>query len=330
MRILIVKLSSLGDIVHTLPAYKLLRKSFGDSQIFWVVEEKGKEILELLKGIKIFTVNTHELRRFKNTFKNIEKVLSIKKIAPDISFDFQGTYKSAFISFLSGSKERIGFSKRNLKEKGAIFFYTKKAPYFPEEKSVILKNISLLKEIGIKAEYSGFPELELSSPKLSLEGKIGKVSNYIVFNIGGGWETKTLPSYKWVKIIKEFKKEKAFILWGNEKERKLAEELSEKTEVPLSPELSIKELFPFIKSSKIVVSGDTFPLHIAGIFGVKTLSFWGPTPPQRNGPIEGKRVFAFTNLSCLYCFKKKCKNPLCMKMIDEEDIISKIYKLLEE
>ncbi len=330
MRILIVKLSSLGDIVHTLPAYKLLRKSFENSQIFWVVEEKGKEILELLKGIKIFSVNTKELRRFKNTFKNLKRITSIREIAPDVSFDFQGTYKSALISLISGSKERIGFSKKNLKEKGASFFYTRKAPYFPEEKSVILKNISLLKEVGIKGEYSGFPELELSSSKLSLENKIGKVSDYIIFNIGGGWETKTLPPYKWVKIIKEFKNEKAFILWGNERERKLAEEVSEKTEVPISPELSIKELFPFIKNSKIVVSGDTFPLHIAGIFGVKTLSFWGPTPPQRNGPIEGKREFVFANLSCLYCFKKKCKNPLCMKMIDEEEIIDKIYKLLEE
>ncbi len=335
MKIAIVKLSSLGDIVHTLPAYRVLRENRKEAEIVWIVEKKGLEIVSLIddKKLRIKAIDTKMIRKGRNFLSEIKNIIYLKDEKPDLSFDFQGTLKSGIITYLTGAKERIGFSKMNLRERQAVLFYTKTITFFDEKRNVIYKNLHLLSAGGIEPEYRGFPQLNLKEKEQSLKEKIGDEKDYVVFNVGGGWETKILPLRKWEYILNRFKElnKKAFILWGNRREREFARELLRRTKVFLAPELSIGELFPFIRRAKLVVSSDTFPLHIAGMFLKKTVSFWGPSSPERNGPISGKGIFILPSaVECLYCYKKKCKNPVCLERIDEERIFESIVKLLEE
>jgi len=135
--ILIVRLSSLGDIIHTLPAFAALRKGYPAARITWVVEKAGKEILDLVPGIDRIVV-----RGEKGWIRAIRD-------AGGTAIDFQGLLKSAIIARLSGARTRIGFSGKNLREPAASVFYTDRLEAFPEDGHVIDKNLKLLSKAGL-------------------------------------------------------------------------------------------------------------------------------------------------------------------------------------
>jgi heptosyltransferase-1 len=339
-KITIVKLSSLGDIIHTLPAYNILRGNYPEAEITWVVEKSGEKILRLVKGIdKINTIDTKTLRKGKNIKNNIKKIRAIKKIKSDIVFDFQGTLKSAVITGLISSKIKIGFNKKNLKEKGATFFYNKHGEYFNELSHIIKKNISLLKIIGISPpKQIIFPEFKIREDILSSVDKKTIGINYkdsVILNIGAGWKTKKIDIKKWIELSKRVISRGIFpiILWGTEQEKKDAQIITEALNLKLTPFFKIEELFILFKKVRVVVSSDSFPLHLAEALNTPTIALFGPTPPSRNGPINPDSKIIYHELKCSNCFKKICAKPICMKKITVDDIFNNIlsfYKIVND
>lgn len=332
-RILIVKLSSLGDIVHTLPAFKGLRDSYPESKISWVVEKNGAEILKNLEGldeIVIFdTLNWRKKPFSLETLRDLKE--SIKKIRGkyDLAIDFQGTLKSSFITFISGAKERIGFGRENLREPLSSIFYTKQAQNFPEKIHVILKNMKLLETIGIVKNEPDFPELKLDA---ELPDELRLLNNrLVIINGGGGWETKLWIKGRWRELalkVKDLGYQPLF-LWGNKKEKERMEEEG-KGEIPLVPFLTIPQLMKLISLSRLVISGDTFPLHIADALGIPVVGIYGPSSPFRNGPLSRKSKIVFHELPCSFCYKRKCRDLECMKRIDVESVFQKVKEILEK
>ncbi len=332
-KILIVKLSSLGDIVHTLPSFKAIRDNFSESKIYWVVERNGAEILKALEGLDeiiIFDTLNWRKKPFSNTtLKEFKE--SIEKIRRDfdLAIDFQGTLKSSFITFISNAKEKIGFGKGNLKEPISSIFYTKRAETIPENIHIILKNMKLLEVIGIKKNLPEFPELNI---KVDLPEDLKFDSKrLVILNGGGGWETKIWVKGRWRELalkIKEMGFEPLF-LWGNENERKRMEEES-RGDIPLAPFLNIPQLVKIVSLSRLLVSGDTFPLHIADALGIPVVGIYGPSNPLRNGPISKNSKVVFNELSCSFCYKRKCKNVKCMESIDVESVLEKVKEILKK
>jgi len=337
---LIIRLSSLGDIIHTLPAFSALRKNYTEAKISWVVEKKGKEILDFVPGIdRIIVSHTggrhlnikkfwQEISRFKRELKNENQV----------AFDFQGLVKSGFLAFLSGAKKRIGFHRKNLREPLARFFYTERLEKIPETIHVINKNLKLLSRIGIKEEKYEFPLilpdelLETVRVKFREKGYDGQ-KKLVLFNVGAAWETKRWFPERWIELIETMKKKKEFfslILWGNEEEKALADTIHEKTQIPLSPFLSLKEVIAAVKESSLLVSGDTFALQVACAFSRPVVGIFGPTNPRRNGPFDPRDKVAFHELECSYCYKRACSSLECLKKITPEEVASLSLQLLEK
>jgi len=332
-KILIVKLSSLGDIIHTLPAFKAIRDEYPESKICWVVEKNGAEILKHLEGLNeiiIFDTLNWRKRPFSlTTVKELRE--SIKKIRGkfDLAIDFQGTLKSSFITFISASKERIGFGKENLREPISSIFYTKRVEPIPENTHVIYKNLKILETIGIKKDSPVFPKLILNTELP--EGLKFNGDRLIIINGGGGWETKIWLKGRWRELalkIKELDYEPLF-LWGNKAEKERMEEES-KGDIPLTPFLNISQLIKLISLSRLVISGDTFPLHIADLLGIPSVGIYGPSNPSRNGPISKNSEVVFHKLPCSFCYKRKCKDLECMKRIDVESVLIKVKEILEK
>lgn len=158
-RFLIIRLSSLGDIIHTLPAFAALRKSFPEAEVRWAAEEKGKEILDLVPGIdEVVVVDKIKWLRSARRLRSRDQT----------ALDFQGLVKSALLAYLSRSRRRIGFSRANLKERLASVFYTEHSSPLPEEEGhVISKNLKLLETLGVREPRFEFPcefPARLSSP----------------------------------------------------------------------------------------------------------------------------------------------------------------------
>jgi len=336
---LIIRLSSLGDIIHTLPAFSALRKNFPEAKISWVVEEKGNEILEFVPGIdRVIAAQIKGWRINKKKFwTEISRLKREIKNKDQVALDFQGLAKSGFLAFLSGAKKRIGFHRKNLREPLATLFYTDRLEAIPETEHVINKNLRLLTKLGIHEKKYEFPLIlpeELSEEvreKLREIGYDGQ-KKLVVFNVGAAWQTKRWFEESWVRLIEMMKSKNFFslLLWGNEEEKALASKIHEKTLIPLSPYLSLKEVVALVKKCSLLISGDTFALQVASAFSRPLVGIFGPTNPRRNGPFSAEDRVAFHEIKCSYCYKRKCSSLECLKKIIPEEVASLSLQLLEK
>jgi len=185
-RFLIIRTSSLGDIVHAVPAFAALRRRFPGAAIRWLVEEKGRPVLELVEGINEIIVRGSP--GWRNRIRGRDQIV----------LDFQGLLKSALLGRLSGARRRYGFSRPNLREKAAAIFYTKTLPAIPEDGHVIRKNLKLLGLAGVEAEDIEFPIAIPMPVRDAVRAKLGPQAagpgrRLVVFNVGAAWPTKRWP-----------------------------------------------------------------------------------------------------------------------------------------
>jgi heptosyltransferase-1 len=324
-RFLIIRLSALGDIIHTLPAFAALRRNCPKARLVWVVGKEGKEVLDFVPGIDEVVVVGDQGWRGKIKDKN------------QTAFDFQGLVKSSFMALFSRARTRIGFNRKNLKEPLAAHFYTDRLEEVPESMHVIAKNLKLLTKVGVKEDRFEFPlnipeeVLDSVRQKIPELGRSGD-KRLVIFNVGASWETKRWPAEAWARLWEMVRQEKLspLFLWGNEEEKRAALAASEKSRIPLVPFLSIKEVMALIKQAALLVSGDTFALHAACALGVPVVGLFGPTNPARNGPFRPQDRVAFHQLDCGFCYKRECSSMECLKKITPEEVAGLISERLGE
>ncbi|MDD8027022.1 MAG: glycosyltransferase family 9 protein [Acidobacteriota bacterium] len=325
---LIVRTSSLGDIIHALPALAALRKHRPDASIRWVVGGKGRAILDWVAGLDgIIVAGSPDWRR------------SLRADG-QTSLDFQGLLKSGWISRLSGSKRRIGFHRRNLREPAARVFYTEQASAFPETEHVIRKNLHLLAVLGISEPEIVFPlhvpEADRASARdlllrLGWDGR----ARVVLFNVGAAWPTKQWFPERWRETIDAIVRPDVFpvLLWGTPEEEALARQAAAGRNGPIAaiaPFLTIPECLALIAASRLLVSGDTFALQAAAALNVPIVGLFGPTDPRRNGPFRDRDKIVHPELACSRCYKRACSEIECLKAITAGEVASRIEEALAE
>lgn len=339
-KFLIIRLSSLGDIIHTLPAFAALRKNFPLAEISWLVEEKGKEILDLVPGLDRVIIMS--LKRWpvvsKNFWIETRQILNEIRGKNRIALDFQGLVKSGLFAYLSRAKKRIGFHKKNLRERGASVFYTEHLEPVDESMFVVAKNLKLLTKIGIEEKSFDFP---LEVPDSIVQGIIDRIKllgyaeskRLLLLNVGAAWMTKRWFAENWIQLIRRLRESQKdlylLLLWGNEAENKIAEHIRKETQVELAPALTLKEVLALLIKTDLLISGDTFALQAACALGRPVVGLFGPTNPERNGPFVPGNGVAFHKLECSYCYKRTCTNLECLKKITPEEVLKMSLKQLE-
>lgn len=324
---LIIRLSSLGDIIHTLPAFSSLRTHFPSARILWAVEGNGKEILDLVPGIDEIVLIPR-----KGWYQSIKRIRNRDQVA----LDFQGLLKSAALASLSRSARRIGFHRKNLKEPMASLLYTETLDQFPEEEShVISKNLRLLGKLGIHEDLYEFP---IQIPEKLRDGvrqelnKLGYKNGrkLVIFNMGAAWETKRWSPENWIKVVDKMDNSTIFplLLWGNEIEKDLARAVSDKTEARVAPFFSLKEVISLIQEAALLVSGDTFALQAACALSVPVVGIFGPTNPRRNGPFSPRDTVVYSRLECSPCYKRTCSTLECLEKISPDEVADSALQLL--
>ncbi|MCJ7580461.1 MAG: lipopolysaccharide heptosyltransferase I [Candidatus Aminicenantes bacterium] len=340
-KFLIIRLSSLGDIIHTLPAFAALRNYFPEAEISWLVQDKGKEILDFVPGIDRTIVLPQKKwsitsKYFWSEFLHVVREISNKD---QIALDFQGLFKSGLFTYLSKAKTRIGFHKNNLRESGASIFYTSHLDPISEKMHIISKNLKLLTKVGIQQEKFEFPIQIPEDLSKSVLEKI-KILGYrepnrlVILNVGAAWETKRWFSDRWIELIRILNKEYLdlffLILWGTDEERALAEDIHAQTNTPITPTLSLKEVMALIKEADLLISGDTFALQIACALSRPVVGLFGPTSPKRNGPFCEQDSVAFQEMDCSHCYKRKCSNLECLKKITPKEVAALSLQRLDK
>jgi heptosyltransferase-1 len=338
-KFLVVRLSSLGDIIHTLPAYSALRRNYPEAEIRWLVEPKGKEILDLVPGIdRVITV---ELKRWKPGSLGFRReFLRLREEIRDrdqVALDFQGLVKSGFLAFISGAGRRLGFHRKNLREPLASMFYTEHLAKVSEEIHVIEKNLKLLSLLGVEENAYDFPLVLPEGLRGTIRKKLRGMGlngekKLILLNVGAAWKTKRWYADRWVRLIRTIGNEGIFplLLWGSEEERELAGRIGQETGVALAPPLKVAEAMALIKEASLVVSGDTFALQAACALSRPVVGLFGPTNPRRNGPFKAGDRIVHPHLECGNCYKRVCAATKCLDKITVEEVVAACSDAMEE
>ncbi len=286
MKIAIVKLSALGDIVHTMIVLQFIKKYNQEIKIDWIVEEKYKELLELNPDIdNIHAVNFRKAKKKKSLFLLLSELKKVRSFGPyDLVVDFQGLIKSGLVSLLIPSPVTLGFDKFSIRESIASFCYNKTFHY-GYDKNVIERNIALM-EFGLGLNFNKQniknKATFLYSRQKYLMPELSKIKKNILIIPGASHKSKCYPTQNFAELTTLIDGN-FIIIWGDEKEKIMADQIKiSSPNVNICNKLSIEQLISLVSMVDLVIGSDTGPTHMAWALNVPSITLFGPTPGYRN------------------------------------------------
>ena len=283
-RFLVVRLTALGDILHTLPAVAVLRAAHRAARIDWVVERKWAPVLEGSPALD--EVIPYERRSWWGAIECVQRLRSNRYTC---AIDFQGLYKSSVLAALSGAPRRIGFDRAWAREPGAAMLYTRRVT--PAGRHVAELNYSLAEAAG--ASRPPAPEYPLRVPAggaASIRARLQErsIGPYIVVAPAGSWGAKCWPPDRYGEFCREFENRSPLrvVVIHGPGEKSIAEQVC-RAAAPARPEIvqtTIEELMGLLAHAKCLLAADSGPLHLAAALGTPVVGLYGPTDPARNGP----------------------------------------------
>ena len=342
MRILIVKLGSIGDIVHTLPAVAAIRKALPDSEISWVVERRSAEILRDNPILdRLIVVDTKALRRGLVSGETLraprQQLRQLRASAFDIAIDFQGLLKSASIARLSGARRVFGFQRDALREPASRLLLSKSVP-ISKNSHVIRKNLALASgALGISVPEDAdleFPIATNAGHEAEALNAAGVGSQYAILNPGGGWPTKLWSAERFGRLADELWSHHGLhsLVTPGPGEEALAETVLQSSQSgrARAVNISLKGFYELAKRAQVYVGGDTGPTHLAIAAGAPIVGLFGPTEWWRNGSLRPADICVErVDIDCRTdCHRRACSKWICMD-IEVERVLQAVSKRLE-
>ena len=337
-RILIVRMSALGDIVHALPVLAALRRAWPAAKVDWIVDEAYASILTLAEGLNERVIvrakragNPEGLPPRTVTFGTgagyLQAVRYLRRQKYDAALDLQGLIKSAVWARLSGAARVIGFDRAHLREPMAAAFYTETVVPF-EAPHVIQKNLSILKALGLPPAAVELPLHPVAAAETTAAiAAAGGARKYAVLNPGAAWPNKRWPAERFGALASQLRARtglQTLVTWGPS-ERDLAERVIAASDgaAVAAPPTAIADLAVIMRDAALVVSGDTGPLHIAAAMGTPLVGLYGPTWPERNGPWDEHDEVISRAGGCVCHHKRQCRRGApCINEIEVTDVLT--------
>jgi lipopolysaccharide heptosyltransferase I len=329
-RILVVRLGSLGDIVHTLPAAAALKRAWPDARIDWLVDARYRELIDLV------TVVDTAIELTTPTLPDwVDVTRRLRARDYDLAVDFQGLLKSAILARASGARRVAGFSVWHLRERTARPLYSETAAP-GEGLHIVWKNLGLASSLTGN-ETSGrleFPLERRGSHALSTVRAACGGGPFALVNPGAAWPNKRWPSGRFgelAAILHERFGLAPFVLWGPG-ERPLAQAVVDASggAARVAPETSISDLVELSRAASLTVSGDTGPIHLAAAVGTPIVGLYGPTSHLRNGPWSAadRCITRFDACACHH--KRRCTaRAWCLDGITVDEVIHAVERRLQ-
>jgi heptosyltransferase-1 len=324
-KILIVKPSSLGDVVHSLPFLNALKTCLPQATIHWVIAKGLEGILEGHPMIdKLFIIHKDTWKKMtyaRHTVNEITLLLKeLKKEKYDLVIDLQGLLRSGIITKATGAPLRVGF--REARE-GSRFFYTHKVKGGKDIHAVD-RYLKIADFLGCEKKDVRFP---LPSYSLSSFNQSLMSEDYAVIIPGARWKTKVWPAEKFGRLASKLSLKTVIV--GSKSEIEAADmiaSLSQGKSLSFAGKTDLKELIEIIRHAQFVVSNDSGPMHIAAALDIPVFAIFGPTDAIRTGPYGEGHTVIREDVPCAPCLKKTCKDMKCMKDLSVE----KVYEIIKK
>lgn len=341
MKILILKPSSLGDVIHALPVLRLLKRHFPSSEIFWWLDASLVPLLE--KDPDLAGIIRFQRKRWAAPQRWPEIAGSIQSMREhrfDLAIDLQGLARSAIFGWLANAGLLVGLD--NLREgarEGARGFYDIAPPRAPANMHAVDRYLAVLPLLGVPLRW----DFDWLPRRADIAAQVEDrwhppQTRWVALLPGGRWDNKRWPVQYYFELVKlmQTTPELKFVILGSKDEdhlgRAIAEAAPERT-LNLAGQTSLGEMIEWIRLSRVVITNDTGPMHVAAAVGRPVVAIFGPTDPKSTGPYGqiGNVLQNTTTLPCVPCMSQRCayKDPLaCLHSITPAAVSQKVRQIL--
>jgi heptosyltransferase I len=331
VRILIVRTSALGDVVHALPVLTALRRHLPEARIGWVVEEGMAPVLAGHPDLdELLVVKLRRWRRLSaRGLRELGGFLShLDRFSPDVVLDLMGNHKAGVISALTLADRRIGAARRFRREPSSAVWISQ--PVAPRGRHAVDQMLSLLDGLGIPPEPADFGADKLFREEPAAVPGLG--DPFVLLHPGAGWANKRYPPDWWGKAARLLHIQTGVSTWvaaaRGEENLAAAVVAAGGEAVRTVPAPDLPTLAALIRHARLMLGGDSGPTHLAHALGVPVLMLMGPTDPERHGPYGAPERALFKRLACSFCYKRLEETKACLLEISPHRVAERAAELL--
>jgi heptosyltransferase I len=327
--ILLIKPSSLGDIVHAMPTCAAIRRAYPKARLTWLVKREWAGLVERIDGVdRVWPV--------ESTLTGwLSQVPLLRAEGFDLVVDLQGLFRSAAIGWFSKSPLLVGFANGR---EGSPWFYSRRVPVPQLEMHAVDRYLLVAQAVG--AGESGTPEFRFRIPQADHD-EIGRLlnrsgvtpgTNWVAMNVSARWPTKRWPTASFAEVADRLQQEDrgAVVLIGGPEERADVAAVSAMMKTPvvdLAGSTTVGLLPALLSKASMLITNDSGPMHIAAAVGTPVVALFGPTSAVRTGPYGVGHEVLTGNVPCQPCFSRTCHNTLpleCLKLVSPQQVLAAV------
>jgi len=325
--ILLIKPSSLGDIVHAMPTCAAIRRAYPKARLTWLVKREWAGLVERIDGVdRVWPV--------KSTLKGwLSQVSPLRAEQFDLVMDLQGLFRSAAIGWFSGSPLLVGFANGR---EGSPRFYSRRVSVPQLDMHAVDRYLLVAKAVG--AVESGEPEFRFRIPQTDYD-EVDRVlsrsgvppgTSWVAMNVSARWQTKRWPPASFAEVAARLQQEGfgAVVMIGGPDERADIAEVNRRMKTPaidLAGATTVGLLPALLSRASLLITNDSGPMHVAAAVGIPIVALFGPTSAARTGPYGVGHAVLSGNVPCSPCFSRTCHNtvPLeCLTMVSPQQVLA--------
>ncbi len=319
-----MRLGSLGDVIHAIPAAAALRARYRDARIDWLVDPRYVPVIQLVEGLD----DAIAIDPRGGIGALLGTIRKLRRVEYDAVVDLQGLLKSAVLARAAGARRIIGLPREHLREPMARIFYSE-TPDPGRDPHVVRKNLMLTSVLGVEDLRVAFPlKLPRTAAADAVAAGFGS-EGYALINPGAAWPNKRWPPPLFGELAAEVRERigvRSLVLWGPGEEDIASLVVgASRGAATLAPKTNVIDLFAIAQRAKLMVSGDTGPLHIAAAVGTPVVALFGPTLTERNGPWDRADITISRAGRCVCHYERKCRRPQpCIDNISLDEVVSAV------
>ena len=330
MKMLVIKPSSLGDVIHALPFLKSIKDTFPEARVDWVI---SRDLIGLIEDNplinRIHIIDKESWKRMGNLYKSLSEILSLRKTLRtehyDLVVDLQGLLRSGIIAHFASASKTIGFADAR---EGSRLFYDEHIPIHGISHAVD-RCLEAARMLGAEVKSAECPLSVNVDIRRKIKELIGNDDEYIIIAPSARWQSKRWPAAYFASLISKLTIQ--CIVIGSKDDMGLVKQIVTETTgnaVNFCGRTDLKELVALISGSRAVVSNDSGPMHIAAALDIPTIALFGPTDPEKTGPYglqsNKKMKVIRADIPCSPCRTKDCADLICMDNIKVESVLAEL------
>lgn len=332
MKILVVKPSSLGDIIHALPTVRILRRAFPQADIAWLINENFAPILDGCPVInRVIPFARHRYTTPHGIAELGHLIAALHRERFDWAIDLQCLLRSSLITLTTGARRRTGLSDGR---EGSTSFYNELIKIPTPHMHAVDRYLMLPRQLGIQVDCVEFPLAP--DPRGAKAGR----EKLILVNPGARWPTKRWPAPRFGELLARLAAlwpDHRLAIIGSPDERITAEAIAASAHTPvevLAGRTTLPQLVDLMRRAALLISNDSGPMHLAVAVGTPVVAIFGPTNPRQTGPYPGAaHAVLRVSLPCSPCLKAQCKDTpqvSCLTQIEVEQVVAATERLMRK